>query len=69
MAFNDPIRNGAALLFVTLNHRGGTDLCSVGILSKLPARVTLTQQIPALVEFNFDLIEARLIAVGQLSWA
>jgi len=58
-------RYNQALLLVPLDDRRRSDLRPIRILAKPAACVVLAEQIPALVQFNFDLLETHLIVIGQ----
>ena len=58
-------RHDHALLLVPLDDRCRSDLRTIRILARVTACIALPQQIPALVQFNFDLLETHLIVIGQ----
>jgi len=54
------------LLLVALDHGRGTDLRRVRVLAELAARVSLTKQVPTLIELDLDCFETKLIGIRQL---
>src|SRR5882672_8614471 len=62
--------NGAAihqLLLVPLDDGGRTHLGLIRILAELAPRVPLPQQIPTLIELDFDGLQPYLIVIGQFA--
>jgi len=51
------------LLFVVFHDLGRPHARLGGIVTKLPERSTLAQQIPALIELDLDLIQALTVDV------
>src|SRR3981081_2698189 len=62
--------NGPAihhLLLVPLDDGGRTHLGLIRILAELAPRVPLPQQIPTLIELDFDGLQPYLIVIGQVA--
>jgi hypothetical protein len=59
----------ADLLFVIFNDFGGTHFCLVRFLAKFSKSAALTQEIPALIELDFQFGEALLVADRKFPFA
>jgi hypothetical protein len=55
------------LLLIPLDHGGRARLGLVRILAELAPRVSLPQQIPALIEFDLNGPQPNLIVIGQFA--
>jgi hypothetical protein len=52
-------------LLVLLNHPLGTFGCLIRVLASRPSRPSLSKEIPALIEFEFDLPKALMLLGGR----
>jgi len=57
------------LLLVFLDHGSGPDARLIGIVAKLAARPSLSQEIPALIELNLNFLQPGLRAVVKIAAA